>query len=86
MGIYDPLKRFLSLAHERENHIVLTLDQIEMIISRKLPASARNYPAWWSDPSSHPQVKGWSEIGWKAELHSEKGKIDWVTFRKTKRD
>lgn len=84
MSIYDPLKEFLSL--HRENRIVLTLRQIEIIINRDLPDSAHVHHAWWSHPSSHPHVRSWSDIGWKAELHSEKGKIDWVTFRKLTKD
>jgi len=84
MGKYDRLKMFLSLHRDKE--ITLTLEQIEIILGSELPDSARLYSAWWSDPSSHPQVGSWSDIGWKAELHSEKGKIDWVTFRKLTKD
>jgi hypothetical protein len=80
MSRYDALKEFLSLHREKE--IPLTLRQIEIIMSAKLPDSAHTHHAWWSGPSSHPHVRAWSEIGWKVEVHSEKGRIEWVVFRK----
>jgi len=79
-GKYDSLEEFLSLHRTKE--ISLTLRQIEIITSIKLPKSARDYTAWWSDPSTHPQVRNWSDIGWKVMVHSEKGKVAWVTFKK----
>ena len=82
IGKYSALKEFLK--QHREKKIVLTLNQIEIIINSKLPKSAYSYPAWWSDPSTHPQVRNWSDIGWKVEIHSEKSKIAWVRFRKVK--
>jgi len=83
MGKYDPLKEFLSL--HRENEIPLTLRQIEIIVSAKLPKSARAYSAWWSEPVSHPQVRSWSDVGWKVKVHSEEGSIEWVMFQKLAR-
>jgi len=80
MGKYDRLGKFLSL--HRDDKITLTLEQTEMLLGSRLPESARVYSAWWSDASSHPQVRSWSDIGWKVHVHSEKGKVAWVTFRK----
>lgn len=80
MSKYSRLKEFLSL--HRENEITLTLRQIEIIINDKLPLSARKYDAWWRDPASHPHVQNWSNIGWRIEVHHDKGRIAWVIFRK----
>lgn len=84
MGKYDRLREFLSLHRDKE--ITLTLEQIEMITGSRLPDSARVHFAWWSDPTSHPQARSWTDIGWKAHVHSEKGKVEWVTFRKLTKD
>ena len=80
MNKYDLLKEFLSL--HREERVPLTLRQIELIIGKTLPDSAREYVAWWSDPNSHPNAEAWLSIGWKANTHSDKGKTDWVEFKR----
>ncbi|NLE06269.1 MAG: hypothetical protein GX638_15900 [Crenarchaeota archaeon] len=79
MGKYDLLKEFLSL--HKEDHILLTLRQIELIIGNKLPNSAFIHGAWWKDPASHSNVESWLTIGWKVSTHSKKGKIEWVEFK-----
>ena len=82
MGKYDRLKEFLSL--HKEDRVPLTLRQIELILGSELPESAKVYGAWWSDPTSHSQVETWTSIGWKVSIHSDKGKIEWVEFKKNK--
>lgn len=51
MGSYDPL--LLYLLGLEENEIELSFREIEAILQRPLPASARKYPAWWSNDPSH---------------------------------
>lgn len=80
MNKYSRLKRFLEL--HREEKVTLTLEQIEMIVDDELPPSARKYHAWWRGPSFHSHVKSWSDIGWSVEVHSEKGSIAWVVFKR----
>jgi len=62
--------------------VTLTLEQIEIIINDELPPSARKYDAWWRDPASHPHVENWVDIGWKVEVHHDKGRVSWVVFKK----
>ena len=78
LGKYDSLREFLSLHKEEE--VMLTLRQIEIIINNKLPQSAYMHYAWWSGPDYHPHVRTWTDIDWKAEVHVEGNKIAWVKF------
>jgi hypothetical protein len=42
--------------------VKLTFDQLEEVLGRALPSSARSYPAWWSDGRSH--TTAWRQAGW----------------------
>jgi hypothetical protein len=59
--------------------------EIEKILQRKLPSSARLYPAWWANQKGigHSQTLSWLGVGWETaelDLASEK-----VTFVRTRR-
>jgi Domain of unknown function (DUF4268) len=43
----------------------LTFAQIEGILGKKLPRSASEYRAWWSNDPSKPQSAAWLEEGWR---------------------
>jgi mRNA-degrading endonuclease RelE of RelBE toxin-antitoxin system len=55
---YHPLREFLSTQPETKASLSLSFAGIEQIINDRLPASARKYPAWWSNDSTHSQA--WS--------------------------
>jgi len=83
MSKYDPLHQTLLT---KKNPIWrVHFDQIEKILGISLPASARKYPAWWSnDETSHSHSRAWLRAGWKTrqvDLHGEA-----VTFRKITND
>ena len=64
MGKYDPLKEYLEGSQGPE--LVLTFTEIESILNRELPRSARdkNYQPWWANgPLSHQQA--WMDAGWR---------------------
>ena len=65
---YDRLGAFLD--SQTRNCITLSFEQIENIIHRKLPESARTYSAWWSNsPVEGRHNETWLKLGWKtAEL------------------
>ena len=66
MGKYDPLKAYLG---GRGNQVVMTFDEIAALVGG-LPASAREYEAWWNDyDSTHSQCKAWNDAGYVAEPH-----------------
>ena len=80
MGRYDALGVYLSRLSVSEWRA--SFADIEKIIGRKLPDSARNYPAWWANQSNggHSQSQAWQGPGWQTrdlDLASEK-----VTFYK----
>lgn len=62
MGKYDPLYNYLY--YHNESKIILSYDEIEKIITTKLPNSAYKYKQWW-DNNSHVQSKAWRNAGYK---------------------
>ena len=78
---YEPLKRHLEsrfLVRETRLRFV----EIEKLLGFSLPASARSYPAWWSNTrGSHTHAAAWLDAGWTtAKLDLAGGA---VTFVKT---
>ncbi|MDH5858813.1 endonuclease NucS domain-containing protein [Lampropedia aestuarii] len=48
--------------------ITLTFDELEQIVSGGLPASAKQYPAWWANnASSQPHARYWLDAGRRAK-------------------
>jgi hypothetical protein len=64
-GTYGPLGAYLDGLDARE--AVLTFSDIERILGRPLPASARRYQAWWANEKSgtHSHAKSWMVAGWE---------------------
>jgi hypothetical protein len=60
---YKRLGEFLD--DQTSDHVALSFDQIEQIIHRKLPKSARTYDAWWSNsPVEGRHNETWLKRGW----------------------
>ncbi|WP_432814479.1 DUF7662 domain-containing protein [Sphingorhabdus sp.] len=60
---YKRLGKFLD--DQTSDHVALSFDQIEQIIHRKLPKSARTYDAWWSNsPVEGRHNETWLKRGW----------------------
>ncbi|MBA2707088.1 MAG: hypothetical protein H0U59_04705 [Gemmatimonadaceae bacterium] len=60
---YDPLRVFLE---EKDEPVVrLTFSQIERILGRPLPASARKYAPWWANEreGTHVHARAWMAVG-----------------------
>jgi len=61
---YDPLKRFLESRLGPE--APMGFSEVETVLGFPLPASARQYPAWWSNNvGTHVGARAWREAGWK---------------------
>lgn len=58
---YDRLRTYLSERPERQ--VRLSFSEIERIIGRPLPPSARNHRAWWANErsGSHAHARAWLE-------------------------
>lgn len=85
MGKYDPLRRFLENAAPAVTEMTLSFEQIEQILGDELPYSAKNYRAWWSNPSSpldHPYAQAWLAAGWKVDAVNLG--LAWVCFRRVR--
>ncbi len=66
MSKYKPLERHLRASGK--SRLALTFSQIEKIVGSRLPASARRYPAWWSNnEGSHVQAQAWKDPGYRTE-------------------
>lgn len=82
MSKYAPLGTFL--AGRLDDEIPLSFGEVERILGFRLPDSARNWPAWWSNnPGAHVGVRVWRDAGWKTsrvDLGSER-----VTFVRDRR-
>jgi hypothetical protein len=70
MSKYEPLKRFLESIQPTVNVESLTFGEIEGVLGFKLPKSAYEHRAWWSNqtfPEDHPHAQFWLEAGWMVD-------------------
>lgn len=83
MTKYAPLKTHLTAAGLSQ--IPMSFKDIEVIISDRLPASARKHRAWWSNnPSNSVITNSWLAAGYKtADVNLE---AESVVFVKTNAD
>jgi hypothetical protein len=65
MSKYDPLAEYLYRANATS--LEMSFDQLEAIIHARLPNSARELSAWWSNDESttHVQANSWLDAGWQ---------------------
>jgi hypothetical protein len=79
MTKYQPLTNKLKSIHYRE--WPTSFAEIERTLGFRLPKSAREHRAWWSNnPSNSVMTKAWLSAGWhteKVDMESEK-----LVFRK----
>lgn len=63
---YAPLAIWLERSPSSHDKVKLSFNQIEEIISDRLPGSAFNHRSWWANDSvSHVQSKQWLDAGWR---------------------
>ena len=68
-GKYTPLENYLRDIPANQKEVILSFEQIERIISAKLPPSAYEYQAWWANEKegNHVNARAWANAGWKVE-------------------
>lgn len=68
-GKYTPLEKYLSALPESTPELTLTFEQIEKILTGKLPASAYEDRRWWEHETegNHRKTRSWSNAGWRVE-------------------
>ena len=59
MGVYDPLKGYLS--KQSDPVVKMSFAEVERVLGRPLPASARNHRAWWANEAvgTHSHARSW---------------------------
>ncbi|MDF2570350.1 MAG: hypothetical protein K0R55_1954 [Sporomusa sp.] len=62
-AMYYPLNQYLSGVSERK--ITLSLEEMERIIGKNLPVSAKKYLAWFGNDITPVQAQSWLNAGWK---------------------
>jgi hypothetical protein len=62
---YEPLRAFLSSISEPV--VVMTYDEIENLLGRKLPNTAYgdSWRQWWANTETHSQALAWLRAGWR---------------------
>ena len=75
MGKYEPLTVFLRT--QTKERVSMTFAEIERVVGFKLPASAIEHRAWWSNnPSNSVMTKAWLDAGYQSEqVDMEKRKL-----------
>ena len=78
MGYYDPLRDYLMGCHSDE--VALTFAEVEAILERALPTSARKYDAWWANlgddvSTRHSHARSWHDAGYRARANRTAGTV-----------
>jgi hypothetical protein len=72
---YDPLQRHLESVHDDE--IKMRFEEIESVLGRSLPASARRHRPWWANETggSHTHARAWLNAGRRTRDVDLRGEI-----------
>lgn len=72
---YEPLRRYLAQAETEE--VTLSFEEIETLIGRQLPYSAKeaHWRQWWANAEANAQSKAWLSVGWRAQPNREAGRV-----------
>jgi hypothetical protein len=83
MSKYEPLPQFLASVGGREHR--MSFSEIERILGFKLPKSAYQHEAWWSNNATgHSHAQAWLKFGWRTGTVDLKGRK--VTFELARPD
>ena len=78
---YGPLTEFLR--RQSRALVRMSFDEIERVIGAKLPPSATQHRAWWSNNAeNNVMTKAWKDAGFESEAVDMKGRR--VAFRRVR--
>lgn len=83
MKKYQPLQDYLKGLPRSQGSVTLSFQEIEKLIGSRLPPSAYEHRAWWSNQaevSNRPQAKAWREAGFEVETVKPDRKDGVVSF------
>jgi hypothetical protein len=79
MSKYEPLPQFLASVGGAAHR--MSFSEIERILGFKLPKSAYEHEAWWSNNATgHSHARAWIKFGWRTESVDLAGRK--VTFQR----
>ncbi len=79
MGKYEALQQFLARTDQALRR--MGFGEIEKILGFKLPKSAYEHEAWWSNNATgHSHARAWLKFGWRTEAVDLAARK--VTFRR----
>ncbi len=79
MSKYEPLQQFLSSGAFSTRR--MSFEQVERILGFKLPKSAYEHEAWWSNNATgHSHARAWLAAGWRTQDVDIEGRK--VTFQR----
>jgi hypothetical protein len=80
MSKYEALPQFLAKAEGTAHR--MSFREIEGVLGFKLPKSAYEHEAWWSNNATgHSHARSWLKFGWRTESIDLAGRK--VTFRRS---
>jgi hypothetical protein len=80
---YQPLTEFLR--RQSRDVVRMSFDEIERVIGAKLPPSAGDHRAWWSNNAqNNVMTKAWKDAGFESQDVDMEGRR--VTFRRVRSD
>ncbi|MEK3713825.1 DUF6884 domain-containing protein [Paenibacillus sp. FSL R7-0333] len=62
VGKYVSLYQYLLSVEGKQ--VIMSIDQIEMVLGFSLPVSACKYRPWWANTLTNTQAKSWLYAGW----------------------
>lgn len=79
MSKYEPLPQFLASVGGAAHR--MSFSEIERVLGFKLPKSAYEHEAWWSNNATgHSHARAWMKFGWRTESVDLAGRK--VTFQR----
>ena len=79
-GRYHYFRSFLQDLTSDQRQLALSFEEIETIIRKKLPNTAKVDRPWWANTTASPQGTSWTSTGWQVENVFLKARI--IVFRK----
>ena len=76
---FTALARWLEL--QPDTTVVMSFEQIGLLIGRSLPASASSHRAYWANSHANARAQTWLSAGWRVE--SVDGRAHRVGFRRS---
>jgi hypothetical protein len=73
MSSYQPLAQYLT--QNGSDSILMTFQDVESVIGRKLPPSAYRHRPWWANEArGHSHAKAWLDAGYETEQVDMQGR------------